>query len=1085
MSDSIFELDNLYPLSHGQRALWFMQRLAPDSVAYNFAHAARILTELDVSAFQRAIQRLVRRHPALRATFPSRDGEPAQRIHDHAEFHFRAEEVTWWSEARLNERLAEEVYRPFDLARGPLLRVFLFTRSAREHVVLLVTHHIVADLWSMAVVMSELGALYSAEKSGIPVALNPLPAKYTDYVRRQAELLAGPEGERLWAYWRKRLAGAPLVLNLPTDRPRPPVPTDRGTAKTMRLGRVASQGLKALARAHGATLFMTLLAAFQALLHRYTGQEDILVASPIIGRGREAANLIGYFVNPVVLRADFSEDPTFSSFLDQVRRTALEAFEHSAYPFSLLIERLQPERDPSRPPLVQASFAWQQTTRMISSQAMAAFAVGEKGGGRLELGKLQFESMALEPRVAPFELLLLMAEAGEELIATVEYNTDLFDAATIARTLGNFQTLLEGIVADPEQRISDLPLLTAVERQQLLVDWNDTAAAYPQDQCIHRLFETQVERTPDAIAVVFEGAALSYQALNQRANQLAHYLQKLGVGPEVLVGICLERSLEMIVGVLGVLKAGGAYVSIDPTHPLESLAFRLEDSQALLLLTQAHLAAGLPRRQAEVVRLDKDWPVIAAAPDSNPASGAVAENLAYVIYTSCSNGRPKGVLLQHRGLCNLVTAQTRAFGVDARSRILQFASFCFDASVSEIFMALVAGASLCLARRDDLLPASTLLRLLRDQEITTVTLPPSLLAMLSPERQPTLETVISAGDICSWQIFDRWAGGRRFFNAYGPIEATIGPTYCEVMGMVGGAREAPIGRPIANTRIYLLNKRLQPAPIGVPGEIYIGGIGLARGYLNCQELTAEKFIPNPFSQESGERLYRTGDLARYLSDGNLEFLGGIDHQVKIRGYRIELEEIEARLKQHPALREAIVVAREDEPGNQRLMAYVIPHRQEQVSSQELRAYLRKGLPDYMIPSAFVTLEALPLTPNGKVDRAALPSSERTRPELEAGYVRPRNETERAVAEVWQKVLGIERVGVQDNFFDLGGHSLMLAKVHSQMQEVFNRELPMIELFKYPTISALAEYLSREDGGQPSFQMSRQRAREQREAMSLG
>ncbi|MGE3439173.1 MAG: condensation domain-containing protein [Blastocatellales bacterium] len=593
MSDSISEFANSYPLSHGQRALWFMQRLAPDGVAYNFMHAARILTELDVPAFRRAIRKLVRRHPALRTTFTVRDGEPVQRIHDHMEFIFKVEDAARWSESQLNDRLAEEVYRPFDLAKGPLLRVFLFTRSAREHIVLLATHHIVADLWSVAVVMSELGELYSAENAGAPVAFKPLQTRYTDYVRQQAESLAGPEGERLWAYWRKRLDGAATVLNLPTDRPRPPVQTDRGAAVTLRLGQAVSQGLKALARAHGATPYMTLLAAFQTLLHRYTGQEDILVASPIMGRGREYAGLVGYFVNPLVLRTDFSGDPPFSSILAQTRQTALEAFEHGAFPFPLLVERLQPARDPSRPPLVQVVFAWQQTTRLVSSQAMASFALGESRGGRLELGKLEFESRSLEHRVAPFELMLLMAETGDELAATMEYNTDLFDGATIGRMLGHFQTLLEAIVAGPERRVSELPLLTEKELRQELVEWNGAQSADSHDQCVHDWFEEVAEAHPQAIAVIHEEECLTYQQLNERANTLAHYLMKRGIGSETVAGICLDRSFEMVVSLLGVLKSGGAFLPLDPAYPAERLAYMIKDSGASVVLTRQSLAEAL------------------------------------------------------------------------------------------------------------------------------------------------------------------------------------------------------------------------------------------------------------------------------------------------------------------------------------------------------------------------------------------------------------------------------------------------------------------------------------------------------------
>jgi amino acid adenylation domain-containing protein len=883
------------------------------------------------------------------------------------------------------------------------------------------------------------------------------------------------------------------MLNLPTDRSRPPVQTDRGASKTLRMGKVVSQGLKALTRAHGATLFMTLLGAFQALLHRYTGQEDILVASPMIGRGREAANLVGYFINPVVLRADFSGDPTFSSLLDQARQTALEAFEHSAYPFPLLIERLQPARDPSRPPLVQVVFTWQQTTRVISSQAMAAFAVGESGGGRLELGKLQFESMSLEQRVAPFELMLLMAEAGDELVATMDYNTELFDGETIALMLGHFRTLLEGVVADPKLRISEAPLLTTRELFQELVAWNCAPAECSESQCVHDGFEEVAAENPQAIALVYEEERLTYGRLNERANQLAHYLMKRGIGPESLVGICLERSIDMAVSLMGVLKAGGAFLPLDPAYPTERLAYMIKDSGASVILTRRSLEGRFSESQDDLIRLDSEWEMIGRESAANPQPRMTPDNLAYVIYTSGSTGKPKGTMLHHRGLRNLIAAQTKAFNPLESDRILQFSSLSFDASVWEVVMALLHGGTLVLSSRESLASGRGLLDTLRGQAITIVTLPPSMLAALPEEPLPHLHTIITAGEKCPGALAGVWANGRRFFNAYGPTETTVCASMYEFGGDEVAGRQRtgdppqspPIGRPITNFQIYVLDAHMRPAPVGIPGELYIGGVGLARGYLNRPHLTAERFIPHPFSEQAGSCLYKSGDLVRRLRDGNLEYLCRLDHQVKVRGFRIELGEIEAVLRRRPDLRDVVVLAREDAPGDRRLVAYLEPEPGLSPNINELRNLLRERLPDYMTPSAFVTLQSFPLTPSGKVDRAALPPPERTRPELGAEYLMPRNEMERAIAEIWQEVLRIERVGAHDNFFDLGGHSLMLAKVHSQMQEVFNRELPMIELFKYPTISALAEYLSREDGGQPSFQMSRQRAREQREAMNLG
>ncbi|MDY7076207.1 MAG: amino acid adenylation domain-containing protein [Chloroflexota bacterium] len=1093
-SPSNFVPQESFPLSHGQRALWFLQRLTPESVAHNVVHAARIRTEVDVPAFRRAFQRLVNRHPALRTTFAVHHGEPVQQVHKYMEVCFQVEDASTWSSARLDDRLTEEMFRPFDLEQGPLLRVTVFTQSPCNHLALLCMHHIVTDMWSLALTMYEVAQFYRAEVTGEPPKLKSPRAQYSDYIRWQAEMLAGPEEERLWDYWRERLAGELPVLSLPTDRPRPLVQTDRGAAETLRFSPQLTERLKTLSRAHEAPLYVIALAAFQVLLHRYTGQEDIIVGFPKASRTRKMARVMGYFINPVAMRANLSGNPTFSAFLDQVRQTVEVASEHDAYPFPLLVEQLQPTRELSRPPIFQVMFSWQKTTRLVDSRRMGSFALGERERG-MELGGLPLEAVALPHRVTPFDMTLLMAEAGDELAATVEYNTDLFDAVTIRRMLRHFKTLLAGIAADPERAISYLPLLTDSERHQLLVEWNDTTAKYPQDVCVHHLFEAQAAQTPEAVAVIFEEETLTYRELNRRANQLAHHLQKLGVGPDTLVGICVERSLDMVVGLLGILKAGGAYLPLDPTYPQDRLAFMLEDAQTSVLLTQERLIQRIGKsanqrvtQQAirDTICLDTDWGFISQEPDYNPDSGAISTNLAYVIYTSGSTGRPKGVLLEHRGLCNLVTAQTQAFGVEAHSRVLQFASFSFDASVSETFMALLTGATLYLARQETLMSVSDLQRLLRDQAITTVTLPPSVLSVLSAEGLPALQTVISAGEACSPEVVARWASGRRFFNAYGPTEATVGPTLYEVEGSLDGATNVPIGRPIANTQVYLLDRHLQPVPIGVPGELHIGGVGLARGYLNRPGLTAQKFILDPFASPAsggaGARLYKTGDLARYRSDGVLEFLGRKDHQVKVRGFRIELGEIEAALKRHAAVREAVLLVREDTPGDKRVVGYVVFTQGQEPTISELRYFLKERLPEYMVPSAFVTLEALPLTPSGKVDRKGLPVPKGDRSQLETAYVMPQTEVQRAIAAVWREVLGVEKVGIHDNFFELGGHSLLAIKVHNQLQEVFQREMSMVEMFRYPTVSALAEYLGREPGDQPSVQRSLDRASKQKEAI---
>ncbi len=1178
-----------YPLSHGQRALWFLQQLSPESAAYNLVHAARVRTDLDVSALQRAFQKLVDRHSSLRTTFSTSRGEPVQRVHEHVEVCFQKEDASTWSEAALNDRLAEEVYRPFDLERGPLVRMTLFTRSAQEHIIVLAMHHIVTDLWSVVILLYELGVLYTAEKAGVPASLKPLPARYSDYVRWQAEMLSGPEGDRLWAYWREQLAGELPVLNLPTDRPRPPVQTDRGAAETIRLGTELTQSLRSLARAHGTTLYSTLLAAFQVLLHRYTGQEDILVGSPKAGRSRKLARLVGYFVNPVVLRADLSGNPTFSAFLDRTHHTTLAAFEHGDYPFPLLVERLQPERDPSRSPIFQVMFAWQKTTRLLDSQNMTSFALSE-AGRKLELGELSLESIALEHRVAPFDLTLYMAEAGGELVASAEYNTDLFDAGTIRRMLGHFQTLLAGVAADPDQPICTLPLLTEAERQQLLVTWNDTAADYPQDQCAHHLFEAQVERTPEAIAVVFGEERLTYRALNRRANQLAHHLQKLGMGPETLVGIATERSPEMVVGLLGILKAGGAYLPLDPTYPPERLAFMLEDAEVRVLLTQSHLLDRLPAPRTtqhasrithhasrRVICLDSDWDLIAQESEENPASSATPDNLAYVIYTSGSTGTPKGIAMSHRPLYNLLSWQLKNWSLPGAARTLQFAPISFDVSFQETFSTWCSGGTLVLISEEMRRDAVRLSRFLADEGVERLFLPLVALQHLAETTDgqaasPTaLGEVITAGEQLqiTGPVVRLFGKLKRctLHNQYGPTESHVVTAFTLAGSPGDWPALPPIGRPIDNTQIYLLDKHLQPVPVGIPGELYIGGDSLARGYLNRPELTAERFIPNPFAApapsparrgtegkadippslsgrgrgrvasrperdsvpEAGSfsgvpaptppsipplsgggvggvdaplsgggvggvdvplsgrrtggvssRLYKTGDLARYLPNGDIEFLGRTDHQVKIRGFRVEPGEIEVVLAGHPALREAVVLVQDAErvpgrggasSGGRRLVAYVVPKEDEGRKTEDesapsiaprpsslvgdLRAFLKEKLPGYMIPSAFVVLEALPLTPSGKVNRRALPAPSGARPELETAFVAPRTPVEEELAAIWAQLLGVEQVGVHDNFFELGGHSLLATQLISRLRETFQVELPLRSLFEATTVADLA------------------------------
>lgn len=871
----------------------------------------------------------------------------------------------------------------------------------------------------------------------------------------QRQWLQGEILEKYLSYWRQRLNNSPPNLELSTDRSRPPVQSFRGAWYDFELPQTLVAALKALSQVEGVTLFITLLAAFQTLLQRYTRQDDIVVGSPAAGRlSKETESLIGLSANPLALHTDLAGNPTFRQLLGRVHTVVLEAYAYQGLPFEKSAEELQPEQDPSHHPLFHQMFVLQQSLRPT-----------------LELPGLDVRPIEVESQMALCDLTLSMVDEEERLRGSFEYNTELFDATTITRLVGHFQTLLTGIVADPEQSLSALPLLTETERQQLLVEWNNTVTDYSQDRCIHQLFEAQVERTPVATAVVCEDLELTYEELNRRANQLAHYLRKRGVGPEVLVGIYMRRSLEMIVGLLGVLKAGGAYVPMDLMYPQERLAFMLEDTQVSVLLTQEQLAVRLPAHQAGFIYLDTDWETIARESTGNPVAAAAPENLACVLYTSGSTGKPKGVMIQHRSVVNYTETASVEFALEPRDRVLQFASISFDSSLEEIFPCLSRGATLVLRSESIAESFSTFLQKCHDLALTVLDLPTGywheLTTRLEPAERfvfpPSLRLVIIGGEralrerLRAWQPY---VGQRvRLINTYGPTETTVVATMCELSGTVEvTSREVPIGRVIRNAQIYVLDQHRQPVPVGVPGELHIGGAGLARGYLNRPELTAEKFIPHPFSTEPGARLYKTGDLARYLPDGTLEFLGRIDHQVKIHGFRVEPEEIETVLSQHPAVRQVVVTALEKRPDDRQLVAYIVPRQELAPTVSELRRFLEAKLPEYMIPSAFVWLDALLLTPNGKVDYRALPAPVPARPQLEKDFVAPRDALELQLTRIWAMALGVEPIGVRDNFFELGGHSLLAVHLCEQIAKKFGKDLSPATLFQAPTIEQLASIL---------------------------
>ncbi len=1076
-----------FPLSFAQQRLWFFDQLEPGSPLYNIPQAVRLTGRLDAGALEQALNEIVRRHEALRTTFETRDGQPVQVVAPSLALALAHADLTALPaaerEAEARRQAHAEAQRPFDLRRGPLLRASLLKLGADDHVVLLTLHHIVSDGWSIGVLLRELAILYDAYASGRPSPLPPLPIQYADFVHWQRTTLAGAPLEQQLTYWTQKLGDLPPPLELPTDRPRPAILSARGAHHGFVFPAELAAGLNALAQAEGATLFMALLAGFQILLSRYSGQTDISVGSPIANRTRaEIEPLIGVFINTLVLRTDLSsepgaaEAPGFRALLKRVRETTLGAYAHQDLPFETLVERLHPVRDLSRTPLFQAMFVLQ--------NAPAA------GAQPLPATGLRLTPIEAHSGTATFELTLSLTDTPQGLHGALEYSTDLFDAATIERLIGHFRVLLEAAVREPDRPITRLPLLTAEERRLVLETWNATERAYPQAAGVHQLFEAQAARTPEAIAAVVPAQAgrprqtLTYAELDQRAAQLARHLRGLGVGPESLVGLAVERSPEMLVGLLGILKAGGAYLPLDPDYPAERLAFMLQDSGARWVLTTAALAPRLPSTSAQTLCLDADWEKIAAsASDVEAPAPFSPDSLAYVIYTSGSTGTPKGVLVPHRAVVNHNLAMAEAFGLTPADRVLQFATLNFDAAVEEIFPTWARGAAVVLRPAGPLLGGAELLALAEAEALTVLDLPTAYwhawvaeLETLGRPLPPSLRLVIVGGEAASAEALAAWrrlAGERvRWLNTYGPTETTVVSTVYVLDAAADPRTVPPIGRPIANVRAYLLDRHGEPVPVGVPGELYLGGLGVARGYLNRPELTAERFVEvalddgqqtrDGFADSrpsaSVVRLYKTGDLCRYRPDGNLVFVGRADEQVKIRGFRVELGEIEAALQQHPAVQMAVVVAL-GAGASRRLAAYIVPAAAGAApSADELRAFLKARLPEYMLPAAWLALDQLPLTPNGKVNRRALPAPEGSDQTPAAAYVAPRTPTEELLAEVWARLLNRSRVGALDHFFDLGGHSLLATQLISRVRQTFDVELPLRAVFEQPTIAGLAEQI---------------------------
>jgi amino acid adenylation domain-containing protein len=1038
-------------LSFAQERLWFLDQWAPGLAVYNIPLALRLRGPLDVGVLEGAVGVLSARHGSLRTWFGAQGGVPYQVVEPRVRVGLWRRDLSGLPVAArdgvLGEVVAGEARRPFDLGVAPLWRVGLVRLGRREHVLLVTMHHIVSDGWSVGVLLGELERLYGAGVAGAAVELPPLGVQYADYAVWQRQWLTGEVLDRELRYWVDQLDGL-AALDFPTDHPRPANPSFRGALASRLLPRELADRLTGFARGEGASLFMAGLAGFFALLQRYTGQDDLAVGSAFAGRTRaELEPLIGFFVNMLVLRVDAGGDPSFRELLGRVRQTVLEGGAHEELPFEKLVSALQPVRDPSRNPLFQLSYTMQSTA----------------SPDQLSLPGISAEVVPATAPVSRFDMAVNVSDRPTGLEVEIEYATDLFNSERILRLLEHYEQLLAAAVQAPDLPVGRLPLLSPAERERVVVAWNRTELAHPTaGKVLHQLVEEQVAARPGQVAVRCNQRQLTYAELDDAANRVAHRLRQLGVGPGRLVAVCLERSEQLVTALLGVLKAGGAWVPLDPEHPAERLAFMLRDTGAVALLTHAELAAALPEHPATVVALD-DVEALATMPAGNPAVDVRPDDLAYVIYTSGSTGRPKGVEIEHRSVVDFVSSAVRLFEVTPADRVLQFASATFDVSVFEIFTSLHAGATLCMADRPTMLSPEATAELLRRERITIADLPPALMGLLPADELPDMRILFIGGEAFTGELVNRWnLPGRRFFNGYGPTETTVTVVAYECEHRVW--RESPpIGRAMANHRAYVLDQRLRLVPVGVPGELYIGGAGVARGYRHRAGLTAERFVPDPFGGLPGGRLYRTGDLVRWRWDGQLEFLGRVDEQVKIRGFRIEPGEVEAALAAHPALAQVAVTAREDRPGERRLVAYVVPREHERVPAVgALRAHLGAELPAFMIPSVFVPMEALPLNASGKVDRKRLPAPEDTA--AGEAYTEPRGRTEELLASsVFAAVLGVERVGGTDDFFALGGNSLQATQLVARIREVFDVDVDLRTLYAASSVRELARAISERAG----------------------
>jgi amino acid adenylation domain-containing protein len=1050
------KLQSPAPLSFAQQRLWFLEQWDSGNPLYNLSRSLRFEGGLNIQAVEKSLTELLRRHEVLRTCFRSEKESLVQIIGPSVPVRPSLIDLSEINEAAREDEAkrlgSEEAERPFNLAEGPLMRTTLVRLGEDDHLVLFTIHHIVTDGWSMGLLIEEVARLYEAFSNGHKSPLEELPIQYADFASWQREWLQGDVLNEQIAYWKKALMGAPHALQFPTDHPRSASSGRKAASHSLFIGNELVAPLKTFSRQEGATFFMTLLAAYQVLLHRYSGQEDILVGSPIAGRNHdETEKLIGCFINTLVLRANFSSDPTFKQLLKQVRERALGAYAHQDLPFERLVEELQPERSQSHTPIFQVMFTMQNLP-----------------GTRTEIVGLTLASQQIYVGLSKYEIVLTMTETEIGLHGEIQYNTGLFEESTIVRFANHLQILLQSIAANPDDRVSALPILSDAEQTMLLHDWNQTEQ-YLDERCVHHLFEDQVKRSPNHVAVISNDERLSYAELNGRVDKLAGHLKKAGIGPDVRVALLLERSVEMVVGLLAVLKAGGAYVPLDASQPPMRLNFMLSDTEAPAVLTQSKFQSLIPQGAGIVFCLDTELDDISSESDKDDSEIVSPDNLAYVIYTSGSTGKPKGAMITHRGVVNYLRWAVKAYDVEQGCGAPVHSPLSFDLSVTSLLAPLVAGRTIELLPEDGALTALAA-ALNSGKEYSLVKLTPAHLEALAHElnanhASSASRSLVIGGEALTSEAIKFWrtnAPAVKLYNEYGPTETVVGCCVFEVTSENEKAGAIPIGKPIANTQLYVLDHQMMPVPVGVTGELYIGGVGVARGYHKKEELTAERFVPDPFALQGGARLYKTGDLARYMADGNIEYLGRIDHQVKVRGYRVEPGEIEWALRQHPAVRDAIVIVREDQLADKRLVAYVMAREPELPAEAELRAFASERLPSHMIPESLIILESFPLTSNGKIDRDALPAPSNVEVSHDVVYVAPRTPVEKELAAMWSEVLGQQEIGINDNFFKIGGHSLKAIQIVSRIHKQFETRITLQDFFASPTIEGLARVIIRSE-----------------------